>query len=120
VLPISRLHGAQDVDGGDVGAGEGAIVDDLFDAGARRRDLSGEIGQPTRPIADNSVEAAEAAVGDQAAFDYATQNIWINIASAEEKDDALAGQFGQLTRQTGSQGCCGRALHHAFLQLDDA
>ena len=37
MLAVTRLDGAQDVDGGDIGAGESAIVHHLFDARADRR-----------------------------------------------------------------------------------
>ena len=45
---VARLDRAEDVDGGDIGAGEGAVVHDLFDARADGRDLRGEIGQAAR------------------------------------------------------------------------
>ena len=55
------------MDGGDVGAGESAIVHDLLDAGSGGGDLGRQIGQSSRPIADNGGEPAETAVRDQAA-----------------------------------------------------
>jgi len=119
MLAIPRLNGAQDVDGRNVGASESAIVDNLFDARTSRGNLSGEISQTSWPIADHGVEPAEATVGDQTAFDHATQDIRINIASAEDKDDTFAGQFGQLTGEASSKRGGGRALDYAFLQLDD-
>ena len=84
MLPVPGLDGAQDMDGGDVGAGESAIVQDLLDAGAGGGDLGGQIGQSSRPIADHGGEPAEPAIGDQATFDDAAQDIRIDVSSAEE------------------------------------
>ena len=52
MLFVPGLNRAQDMNDGDIGAGERAIVHDLFDAGAGRGDLRGEISESTRPIAD--------------------------------------------------------------------
>ena len=94
---IARFDRAQDVNGGNIGAGEGAIVHDLFHAGAGGGDLRGEIGQTAGTIADDGGETAQATVCDKAAFDHATQDIGIDIAPAEQKHDPFAGELRQLT-----------------------
>ena len=119
MLPIPRLNRAQDMNRGNVGAGEGPIVHYLLDAGASRGDLSRQIGQATWPIANNGGEPAEATVGNKAALDDATQDVRINVPTAEEKDNAFVGQLRELTGETGGERSGGRALDNAFLQLDD-
>ena len=52
---------------------------------------------PPGTIADHGGEAAEPAIGHQASFDHAAQDIRVDISSAEKKNDALAGQFRELT-----------------------
>ncbi len=84
MLLVPGLHGAQDMDGGDVGAGESAIVQDLLDAGTGGSDLGCQISQSSRPIADNGGEPGKSTVGDQATFDHATQDIRIDISAAED------------------------------------
>ena len=83
-------------------------------------DLRGEIGEAARTIADHGGETAEPAVGDEAAFDHAAEHIRIDVSAAEQEDDALAGEFGQLTGETGGEGRGGGAFDDAFLQFDDA
>src|SRR5947207_545893 len=83
MLVISRLDRAEDVNGRNVGTGERAIVHDLFDACTSRRDLPREIGKATRPITDYSRESAKPAIGDQTAFDHATEHVGIDVAAAE-------------------------------------
>ncbi len=94
MFPVPGFYRAQDMDGGDVGAGESAIVHDLLNAGSGRGDLRRQIGQTSRPIANNGGEPAKATIGHQAAFDNATQDVRINIPSAQEENNALPGQFG--------------------------
>jgi L-aminopeptidase/D-esterase-like protein len=55
---ISSLNRAKHVHSGNVGAGEGAIMHYLFDAGAGSGDLGGEIGKATGTIADHSAKTA--------------------------------------------------------------
>ena len=83
VLVISRLDRTEDVNGRNVGTGERAIVHDLFDARASRRDLGREIGKATGPITDYGRESAKPAIGDQTAFDHATEHVGIDVAAAE-------------------------------------
>jgi hypothetical protein len=102
------------MDGGDVGAGEGAIVHDLFDAGTGGSDLRGKIGQPARAIANHGSEAGKPAIGDQTPFDHAAQNVWVDVPSAQKKNHTLASQFRQVPGQTGGEGSSGRAFDDPF------
>ena len=117
---VARFDRAKNVDGGDIGAGEGAIVHHLFDARADRRDLRGEIGEAARPVADHGRETREPSVGHEAALDHAAEHVRIDVAAAEQKDDALAREFGKLSGKAGGQGCRGRTFDDAFFQFDDA
>ena len=98
---VARLHGAEDIDRRDVGAGKGAIVQDLFDARSNRGDLRREIGQTAGPVADHGGKTREPAVSDEAALDHATEDVGIDIAAAKEENDAFAGELGQLTGKAG-------------------
>ena len=53
VLVVSGFDRAKNVHGRNIGAGEGAIVHDLFNARAGRGDLRCQIGEATGPIADD-------------------------------------------------------------------
>ena len=68
---IPGLHCALNMDRGNIRAGEGAIVHDLFDARAGGRNLSREVSQTAGPIANDRGETGEPAVGDQPALDHA-------------------------------------------------
>jgi hypothetical protein len=83
MVVISRLDRAENVNGGNVGTSERAIVHNLFDARTSRRDLRREIGKATGPITDYGREAAKPAIGNQTAFDDATEHVGIDIAAAE-------------------------------------
>src|ERR1700674_5598734 len=96
MLMVSRLDRAQDMDRGNIRAGEGAIVDDFLDAGATGSDLGGEISQSAGTIADHRGEATEPAISHQGALDDPTQHIRIDIAPAKKEHDAFAGQFREL------------------------
>src|SRR6266513_6437973 len=65
MLVISRLDRTEDVNGRNVGTGERAIVYDLFDARASRRDLGREIGKATGPITNDGGKSAKPAISDQ-------------------------------------------------------
>jgi hypothetical protein len=120
VLMISCFDGANNVNRGNIGAREGAIVHDLLDAGAGRRDLRREISQAARSIADHSGEPAEPAIRDEAAFHDPAQDIRVDISSAKEENDAFSGEFRKLTGKASRQGRGRRAFHDAFLELDNS
>jgi len=82
VFVVSGLNRAENVYGGNIRTSESAIVHHLFNARARRRDLRRQIGQATRPIADDGGESAKPAVGYQTTFDHATKDVRINVAAA--------------------------------------
>src|ERR1700681_1268757 len=108
---VSGFNRAHDMHAGATGAAERAVVHDLFNAGAGRGDLPGEISQSSRPIADHSGEPAETTIGDQSAFDDPAQDVRVDVSSAEEEHDAFSCQLGKLTRQAGGEWRCGRALN---------
>ncbi len=117
---VARLDRAKDVDRRDVGAGEGAVVHDLLDARAGGGDLRGQIGQAARSIADHGGETREPSVRDEAALDHAAEDIGIDVAAAEEKDNALSRELGELPGKTGRERSGGGAFDNAFFQFDDA
>src|SRR3954466_9415443 len=116
---VSGFDGALDVDGGNIGTGEGAIVDDLLDTRAGRRDLGREISEAAGPIANDRGEPGEPAIGDETAFDDAAQHIGIDVAAAEKKDNTFAGEFRELSRKTRGQRRGRRPFDDAFLELED-
>ena len=68
---VASLDGALNMDRGNIRAGEGTIVHDLFDARAGGRNLGREISQTAGSIANDRGETREPAVGDQPALDHA-------------------------------------------------
>jgi hypothetical protein len=117
MLAVSCFHRAKDMHRRNVRAGEGAIVHDLFDACAARRDLRGQIRQSARPITDDGDETRQPSIGDKTAFDDSAQDIGINIAATKEKHDAFAGKIPNLAGQAGRQRSGGSPFNDAFLQL---
>ena len=50
----------------------------------------------------------------------ATEHVGVDVSAAKQKDDAFAGQLGELPRKTrGERGRSG-AFNDAFFQFDDA
>ena len=117
---VPRLDGAENVNRGNIRPGEGAIVHDLFDARASGRDFRREISETARTIADDGSEAREAAIGYEAAFDDPAQDVGIDIAAAEKKNDAFAGELWKLSGKAGSERRCRGAFDDTFFQLNDA
>src|SRR5437868_139951 len=62
VSAIPSFDGADHIDGAGVRATERAIVRDVLDARAARRDHAAQLGEPTRSIADRRRESLQAAV----------------------------------------------------------
>ena len=115
VLVISRLDRTEDVNGRNVGTGERAIVHDLFDARASRRDLGREIGKATGPITNDGGKSAKPAISDQTAFDYATKHVGIDVAAAKQKDETLTGKARQFAGKTCRKRGGAGAFHDALL-----
>ena len=90
MLMVSGLHRAENVDGGNIRAGKGAVVDDLLDARASRSDLRCQIGQAAGAIANDRRKAAKAAIRNQASFNYATENVGVDVAAAKEQHHSIA------------------------------
>ena len=117
---VARFDRAKNVDGGDIGTGESAIVHHFFDARADRRDLRGEIGEAARPVADYGRETRKPPVRHEPALDHPAEHVWIDVAAAEQEDDTLAREFGKLPGEAGCEGRRGGAFDYAFFQFDDA
>src|SRR5256885_5152135 len=114
MIPVARFNRAEDVHRGNIGAGEGAVVHNLFNTRARGCDLGREISQTAGSIADHCGETTEPSIRDKAALDDATEDVWIDVATAEKKDDALARELRQLSRKAGGERSRGGAFHDAF------
>src|SRR5690242_14818773 len=84
VLGAARLERDVDRRLAEVDARERAVVDDLLDVGAHRRDLAGQLVQSARVIGDAHAEAYEAPVLDQAALDDARQHVHVDVAAADD------------------------------------
>lgn len=117
---VTGFDHAVDLDSRDVGRGEGAFVDDLFDAGAHFRDSLGEFGEAAGTVADQDVELGEAAVGHEAVLDHATEDCGVDVATAEKNDDLLPFQVVQLAREKRGKRGGARALDDSLLKLDQA
>jgi len=83
MLMVPCLNCAKDVDRRNIRTGEGALMDDLFDARASRRDLGREIREPTGSIANDGGESAKPPVRDQTALDHAAEHVGIDVAAAK-------------------------------------
>src|SRR5438552_1219194 len=73
---VPGFDGALDVDRGNIGAGEGAVVDDLLDTPAGRRDFGREISEAAGPIANDGGEPGEPAIGDETGFHRDDFRLW--------------------------------------------
>ncbi len=83
MLMVPCLNCAKDVDRRNIRTGERAIMDDLFDARASRRDLGREIREATGSIANDGGESAKPPVRDQTALDHAAEHVGIDVAAAK-------------------------------------
>src|SRR5450432_1302001 len=117
---VARFDGAKDVHCGDVGAGKGAVVYDLFDTRADGGNLRREIGKAARPVTDHGTETRESPIRHEPALDHASEHVWSDVAAAKQQYDALAGELGELPGNTGRQWRRGGSFDDAFFQLDDA
>ena len=82
MLMVSGLDRTENVHGRNIRAGKGTIVQYLLDARARRSDLRCQIGQAAGTVANDSRKAAKTAIRNQASFNYATENVGVDIAAA--------------------------------------
>ncbi len=79
-----------------------------------------QIREPAGSIADHGGKSAQTAVGNQSAFDYAAENVRIDISAAQKKNDTFAGEIRQFSGKDGGQRSGGRAFDDGFLELDQA
>src|SRR5258705_4864006 len=103
MLMVSGLDRAENIDGRNIRTGKGAVVYYLFDARASRSDSRCQIGQAAGAVADDCGKAAKAAIRNQASFNYATENVRIDVATAKEQHHSLASELFQLSRHTGGK-----------------
>src|ERR1051325_2844895 len=101
---VTRFDGTEDVHRGNVSAAEGALVHDLFDARAGGGDLAGEIGETARPIADHGGEAAEPPIGDEPALNHAAEDVWVDVAAANQEHAVFAGELFQFVDIAAASG----------------
>src|ERR1051325_2642098 len=118
VLGVTRFDGTEDVHRGNVSAAEGALVHDLFDARAGGGDFAGEIGETARPIADHGGEAAEPAVGDEAALNHAAEDVWVDVAAAKQEHAFFAGELFQFVRHRRGERRSGSTFDDGFLEFN--
>ena len=117
---IPRFDCAQNVDDRDVGAGKGAIVDDLFNAGAGRSDLRCKVGQTAWPITNNRSKSAEAAISDKTQLDYPAENVRVDVATAKKKNAFFSSEIAQLSGEARRQWGCRGPFHDGFLHFDQS
>ena len=116
---VPGLDRADGVDGGDIGAAEGAVVFDVLDAGTAGRDDAGEFGEAAGAVADDGGEAGEPAVVHETFLNHAAEDGGVDITATGDEDDPLAFQFGQQAGHQGGQGGGGGALNDDFLALHE-
>jgi len=90
MLMVSSLDRTENRDGGNIRAGKGAVVHDLLDACASRSNLRCQIGQAAGAVANDGRKATEAAIRNQASFNYATENVGVDVAAANKQHYSLA------------------------------
>lgn len=114
---VPRFHGAEDVDGGDVGAGEEAIVGDFFDAAAGCGDEGGKPGQAAGAVADGGREADQSAIDDQGTFNEAAEDGEVDVAAGEDESDFLSCQVRQLPTEDGGERSSTGSFDDALFQF---
>ena len=119
MLMVPGLDRAENVYVGNIRTGESAIMNNLFDACARRSDLRRQIGQATWRIANDGSESAKAAVGDETTFNHATKHIGIDVAAANQKDHSLAGEFFQFSGHARGERRCRGSFDDTFFEFDE-
>ena len=90
---VASFDCAKNVHSRDIRAGEGAVVYDLLNTRSCRCNLRCQIGQSTGSIADDSGESTKSAIRDQAAFNYTTENVGINVPTSKQQNHSSAGEF---------------------------
>ena len=78
---VSGFHRARGVDRTHVGAAEGAIVGDVFDAGPSFGDGLAKRGEAAGTITDGHGKSTKPTIGHKAFFDHPTQDRRIDIAA---------------------------------------
>ena len=85
MIAVGGFDRDDDHHGKDLGAGEGAIVDDLHHAGPGIRNRSGELGNAARAIAHPRREPPDTAIRGQPVVDHPPQDRKIDVAAADQE-----------------------------------
>src|SRR5262249_30219841 len=117
---IARFDGADGVDRGDIRSAESAIVFDILDARAARRDDAREFGKTARPVTDHRGETRDAAIAHKALFDDAAEDRRVDVAAAGDEHDFLAAQFRQQPGHQRSEWRHGRTFHDGLFHFHHA
>ena len=118
MFAVTGLHGANDLDSGNIGATEGAIMGDIFHARAAIGDDLGETREATRTITNSRAESREATIIHESAFNDSTEHRRIDISSTNSQRHILAREFWELARHHGCEWRGGGAFNHRFFQLN--
>ena len=82
MLQISGFDNAIDFHGRNIRRRERALVGDLPDGRARRRNRLGEPREPSGPVRNHRPESSQSPFGDHGVFDDSTENAGIDIPAA--------------------------------------
>ncbi len=93
MLMVACFDRAKNVHGGDIRAGEGAIVHDLLDAAPVAAICAARSARPPGRSLITAVNRPSRAVRDKAAFDHAAENVRIDVSAAKQKNDAFSGEL---------------------------
>src|SRR5205085_10302200 len=89
-------------------------------AGAGGGDFFGKIRETARAITNDRGESTQTAVGDETAFNYATENVWIDIATAKEEHAFFAGEIAEFSGEASGKRCCGGSFNYTLFELDQS
>lgn len=117
---VPGFDSAEDVDGGDVGAGEEPVVGDFLHAAAGLGDERREPGQAAGAVADDGREADQTAVDHQGAFNQAAEDGEVDVAAGEDEGDFFSREVRELAPRDGGERGGPGPFDHAFFQLHQA
>ena len=117
MIGIARLDDAMHCNRADIVLGKSAVMGDVDDAGAFLGNKTSKARQSAGAITDCSGEAAQPAIGCQAAFNYPAEHVQINISAAQWQYYFLALKVRRHSGKTGSQRSGACAFDNCLLQL---
>ena len=93
---------------------------DFLNAGARRGDRRGELGDTARPVGHLRRKPPEPAVGRQTMLDHAVEDREIDVAAAEQEHDPAAGKLlTKFAHHCGQRRCRG-PFHDGLLEFEES